>query len=478
MLKKTPYLSTLKLTSYKGLHRRILVVVVPLILISTLSGALGIVLLIRGEIWELYENSALSGLEALAGEISCRGVEKKSVKEVLVKAKHSEFRNFIWVRQGRVLFTVGDKKKSSDLLSHAETLIDNKKSAVTHIGEFGRVKGVLAAVRVDAEHVLVLFEDAGRLQSLKNNGTLIIFLLVIAGFTGVAFTMSYFITAPVLRRLSKLEQSIRLFASGKKDVRLVSDRENMDEFKVVFNSFNEMADTINKLENERRMRAEKEKALFAQLAHDINTPISILRGNAENLREYDSQISSQKKRNLYTDMLAQSIYIQSLVDDLLTMASAKASGLSVHPVKLGLDELLDSVVDTFQPVVEDRGVVIIADGSGLSVWADPVRTRQIFSNLVKNAIVHGGHVSLIEINAIQNGDNVTITVRDDGVGIPVDLEASLFEPYKKGKDGKGSGWGLGLSIVKMLSELQGGDCKYLGSFQGTSFEVVLPYGGG
>jgi len=286
--------------------------------------------------------------------------------------------------------------------------------------------------------------------------------------------MIYFIINPFLQRLHLLKKSIKMFGTGKKEVRLPGQHAKHDEFDIIFNEFNRMADTITQFEQQKRHEEEEKKALLAQLAHDINTPIAILRANAENLMEYANEINAEKKQSLYTDILAQSIYIQSLVDDLLTMASVQVSSLSVHPEAVSLDELFDSIVDTFQPLVEKKGIVIVADGKNLSVWADVIRTRQIMTNFVKNAIVHGKKVTLVEIYAKKINGKVLITVKDNGSGIPDEMVPEIFERYHKGKYQQSSGWGLGLSIVKMLSKLQGGTCKYCGSGNGAIFEIILP----
>ncbi len=174
----------------------------------------------------------------------------------------------------------------------------------------------------------------------------------------------------------------------------------------------------------------------------------------------------------YTEVLTYYIY-KSLVEDLLTVASAHTATLAIHPEKISLDEIFDTIVDTFQPVVTDRGITIIADGHDLHVWADPVRTRQILINLVKNSIMHGNTLTLIEITATQkNNKEISIIVKDNGQG----MDKEKTKKISKGQTNTSGykGWGLGLSIVRMLAEMQGGCFNFQHSGTGVVAELILP----
>jgi signal transduction histidine kinase len=148
--------------------------------------------------------------------------------------------------------------------------------------------------------------------------------------------------------------------------------------------------------------------------------------------------------------------------------------LAIHRENVSLDDIFDSIVDTFQPLVEDRGITIIADGHELKVWADAVRTRQILINLVKNSIMHGKTLSLVEISARESDGWVSIYVQDDGQGMDNIKPKRFLNGYWQ-ENGNGTrGWGLGLSIVKMLAELQGGKFFFHPSEEGVVAEIVLP----
>jgi signal transduction histidine kinase len=348
------------------------------------------------------------------------------------------------------------------------------KSSVSR-RDFGIISGILAASRPDKAHALVLMVDASRLKDLRWRGVLLISLLILASVISVIFLMSKHLVLPILERLELLKDSLARFGSGKRDARLDTCSRAEDEFDEVFQGFNSMAEKICRYEKEKARMAKEEKTLLAQLAHDINTPIAILRANAENLNVYGESLDLQARWKIQTDILAQCLYIQSLVDDLLTMASAKLAQISVNPGRVMLDDLFDSIIDTFGPVVDQKGIVLLADGNELSVWADPVRTRQILTNLVKNSIVHGGkRLSLIEIEAKEKGDMVSIVIKDDGRGIAQKDIDRLLKDFQQGIRAGTRGWGLGLAIVKMLAELQGGKCLYRGSQGGAVFEILLP----
>ncbi len=460
---------------FSGIYRKTLFITVPVVVACTLAIVVGILFMLRTAIWDIYEKSVLSGVEALAGQLSCQKGDLKKISKILESSRKSRFRYFVYGSNTKPFYWSKGTPDPQTLLHAGLNMLGTRKALAAR-GGYGHVNGVIAAARPDNEHILVLAEDARRLQGLKWRGMLIISGLIISLIIAVVLLMSRLLVIPMLKRMETLKTCISRFGSGERESRLETRPEKRDEFDEVFEGFNSMAERICEYEREMARMAGEEKALLAQLAHDINTPISILRANAENLNVYGDSLPPDKRHGIQTDMLAQCIYIQALVDDLLTMASAKVAEISVNPSMVLLDDILDSIVNTFSPVAEQKGIVLLADGRGLAVWADPVRLRQILTNLVKNSIVHGGNVSIIEIDARLKGEMVSILVRDDGQGIKADKIDTLFERFQRDANNKLKGWGLGLAIVKMLSELQGGTCLFHSSEDGAVFEVILLHG--
>ena len=109
------------------------------------------------------------------------------------------------------------------------------------------------------------------------------------------------------------------------------------------------------------------------------------------------------------------------------------------------------------------------------LWADPLRLRQIVRNLLTNATRYGGSEIWIEVSEIE--DTVVVSVIDDGEGVPVRLEARIFEAYERGHEAeetKPGSVGLGLAVSRRLADLMGGTLEYRRADGTTRFDLVLP----
>jgi len=469
------------LVGFKGMRRRILATVVLLFLLTLAAVVGGVVSIARSGAWGFYEKSLIHSLKALAGELECRGLDQAGLQRLfhrLEKEAGSAYRYYVVGQADKILFATPGSIDPERLLQQGRKLVSNRSEGLRREASMGRHRGLLAAVRLPQQAWLVLFLDAEQLRRMRRRGALLIAGILALGLLGVALTLTRQIITPLLQGFRQLTEAIRRYAAGEKGFTppRLSGGVGTEEFGEIFAEFNRMAETIDRLEEQRRQQEEKERVLLAQLAHDINTPMAILRAHAENLVEFAETLPEKRRRKPHTEILAQSVYIQALVDDLLTLASARTAALTCQPEPVLLDELFDAIVDTFQPLVAADGVVILAEGKGLTAWADPLRTRQILTNLVKNAVIHGrDDLSLVEISAASHSpEEVVITVRDDGPGIAAAELETIFEPFARGRDRRERGWGLGLTIVRMLARLQGGDCRCRNPGRGALFEVRLP----
>ena len=305
-------------------------------------------------------------------------------------------------------------------------------------------------------------------------GVVVFVVLVVLGAVGTVTYLSNRIYRPLVDRLRRLEDGLVRYGSGETTVRLEPSPDVRDEFDEVFDAFNRMARRINELERERSTRIEEERTLLANLAHDINTPITVLRGYAETLLDRGRSLPPEALAGIHAELLGQTLYVQAIVEDLLTLAGQRSAQLRIEPVPVDLDELFDNVVDTFQVLAAQRGISVFGDAGGLRAHADPIRLRQILTNLVRNALLHARGATTVELGAAREGDGTLVWVEDDGCGVPPDQVDGLFDRYSRGSGAESSGWGLGLYIVRTLAELHGGSVRYVARDPGSRFEVRLP----
>ena len=211
----------------------------------------------------------------------------------------------------------------------------------------------------------------------------------------------------------------------------------------------------------------------ASVSHELRTPLTAVVGLSHELHDNWSIYDGGDAHEIVDLIASQSSELSDIIEDLLVAARADIGTLTLQTRRLDLRAELDTVIEGHcvsgahpLPAVE------IEPGSEF-VWGDPLRFRQIIRNLLSNAARYGG--SEVTVQAFRDGNRVTVAVRDDGAGVPVDRAATIFEPYASAHDpGTQPGSvGLGLAVSRTLARLMDGDLIYTGN-GGPSFELTIP----
>ena len=460
---------------YRSLRLRWLGVMIPLALVTMGLLSLTSARLVRAVATPVILRSAETLMHSLVLHIRRAGGNRVAIRKLL--EEHLVDRNnaaLILLEKGKDPLIVGTPHGLERTLREAEELLAEADHGIV-VHDLGPLSTwTVAARKIDDRRALVSE------HRLHGPGTRywaaafgVVFAVIVVSL-GLAFALAQVIYRPLVQRLDYLENALVGFGKGQGDLRLESGDDVKDELDGVFDAFNEMADRIVELEADRDRRIEAERALLADLAHDINTPITILRGYAETLLERDAGLEPDDRKNIHAEMIGQSLYVQAIVEDLLTMAGARNAQLLLEPDVVDLDALFDAVVDSFQPMAQHRGMAIIGDADGLRCRADPVRLRQILTNLVRNALLHADGATVIELQAEVRAGGTILSVRDDGPGVPEEIVPDLFERHRRAPGLREAGWGLGLAIVRTLAELHGGEVRYRPGNPGSVFEVWLP----
>ncbi|MEU6146806.1 HAMP domain-containing sensor histidine kinase [Streptomyces sp. NPDC047081] len=208
---------------------------------------------------------------------------------------------------------------------------------------------------------------------------------------------------------------------------------------------------------ERRERVEiQRKAMVSDVAHELRTPLSTIRGWLEAAQ--DGLAASDEA--FVASLLEEALLLQHIVDDLQHLAQADAGRLRLHPEPLSLRELLDHVAAAHRGAAETAGVTLttrIEDAPTLH--ADPARLRQTVGNLLSNAVRHTPPGGTVTLRCRAESDEVVIEVADTGTGIAADDLPRVFDRFwraDKSRSRQTGGSGLGLAIVRQLTEAHGG----------------------
>jgi signal transduction histidine kinase len=231
-------------------------------------------------------------------------------------------------------------------------------------------------------------------------------------------------------------------------------------------AFNAMAERLQSNEDQRR-------SLLADVAHELRTPLSVIRGNAEGMIDglYPTDEAHLGPIVEETDVMAR------LLDDLATLSTAEAGTLALYRERVAPADLVGESVSAFRTQAVSSGVALEgrADPSLPDLDVDPVRIHEVLANLLSNALRHtpgGGSVSLTA-HASDDGRGVRFTVRDTGSGIPPDQLPLVFERFTRSADSGGAG--LGLAIAKGLVGAHGGTIEAESEpGHGTTIRFTLP----
>ena len=213
------------------------------------------------------------------------------------------------------------------------------------------------------------------------------------------------------------------------------------------------------------------------LGHDMRTPLGVLFMSAQILRQ--SKNLTEEQTAVVLRMLRSSFRLKGLVSDLFYMTQARLGGvLPIERELMDLGATCREVVDEMRGLGIDRRLDLDLIGDLAGRW-DPARLRQVFANLLQNAIQHGADATPINVTVRGHEKEVLLTVRNQGPPIPESKRKHIFEPLVRGEQEthatNSNNLGLGLYIANEIAAGHGGSIDVTSSTdEGTSFTVRLP----
>lgn len=237
-------------------------------------------------------------------------------------------------------------------------------------------------------------------------------------------------------------------------------------------------------EAELRQAFEKEKELgelktrFVSMAsHEFRTPLATILAITETLLAYRNRLTEAQINDRFEKLKDQIGHLKDIMDDVLMLARMQTRRAEFNPVRLDLDDLCRSVLDGFENNPDFNHVIDYASsGTIRPITADRKLMRQIVDNIVSNAVKYSAKGSTVEVRLSFTDDDVALTVRDEGIGIPEADLKHLFEPFHRADNvGTISGTGLGLIITKESIDLHGGTITVESQIDvGSVFTVRIP----
>jgi len=288
----------------------------------------------------------------------------------------------------------------------------------------------------------------------------------------VALTTGIRLARSIARPLGDLVDAAGKVETGDYAVRVPELGRGPGELRDLGRAFNTMTARLEADEAQRRR-------LLADVSHELRNPLAIVQGNLEAL--VDGVYPADEAH--LSPILDETRVLARLIEDLRTLSLAEAGTLALHREPTDLRVLITEVAESFQVRASGVGATLSADiAAGLPILeVDPLRLREVVSNLVDNALRYVGRGGAVRIAARVAGrvvgsgvdQAIEIAVSDDGPGIPAELLPTIFERFAKSPESRGSG--LGLAIAKAIIEAHGGTIVAESApGSGTTIRVRLP----
>lgn len=285
-------------------------------------------------------------------------------------------------------------------------------------------------------------EDIGTTTSLIKNQLIYVTLLAILFSIIIALFLSRRIAKPISDMTKKAEK----LAEGNYNVQFTTTG---------IKEIDELANTLNYLEQEVSKTDEYRRDLMANVSHDLKTPLTMIKAYAEMIRDITLNNKEKTKENLNV-IIDETDRLNILVNDILELSKLQNNQDNLNIEKFDIVELINDILKRYQIIKETENYKLILESpASIMVKADKKRISQVIYNLINNAINYTGDDLTVTIKITENTKECKIEIIDTGKGIDEkDLLNIWNRYYKKEKNHKRNvvGTGLGLSIVKNILE--------------------------
>ncbi|MBC8152282.1 MAG: PAS domain S-box protein [Bacteroidetes bacterium] len=219
------------------------------------------------------------------------------------------------------------------------------------------------------------------------------------------------------------------------------------------------------------------KSRFVSMAsHEFRTPLTVLQTSATLVEKY-AGVDQQDKRKKHLDRIQTSVkHLNDILEEFLSVGKIEAGRVDAQPADVDMAQLVSETVADMQGILKPGQTVQTHLSCPAPVWLDPSLLRKILVNLLANAVKYSGPGSVVTMRTTCAEGRLTLSVQDEGIGIPIDDQQHLFERFfRAGNVANIAGTGLGLHIVGRYVDLMGGTVSLHSVLdQGTIVTLILP----
>ncbi len=354
------------------------------------------------------------------------------------------------------IFYFSAKQENSQDNKSEQLVAINEIEQLAKMGEYEKIFEKAAELSESIRSVQVVTDVNGGIFIMC--GICIVFLIVIFGY----------VYAAILRPFDKLKSFAEKISQGNFDIPLDYERSNyFGEFTWAFDS---MRREVTKSRSCEREAIENNKTVIATLSHDIKTPIASIRAYAEGL-EANLDGTPEKREKFLSVMMKKCDEVSRLTNDLFLHSLSDMDKLKITPESFELCGFIENAVNEI--AAEHNDVRFEKPNFSAAVSADKNRLMQVTENIINNARKYAK--TDIDVFITLSDGNVLIHFRDYGKGIPDEDMPFIFDKFYRGKNcGSEQGSGLGLYIVKYITEQMNGNILLHNHNDGLEATVILP----
>lgn len=337
-----------------------------------------------------------------------------------------------------------------------ETQIESLSSRLLHAEIF----------RLDGDEYMILLDCV----RTPVDGTVYVIRYQLFAFTGIillaATLLSLFVSGRLSRPLVRINRAAKALPSGHYDSPITGG----------YREIRELSDTLSTAADELTRTDRYEKELIANMSHDLRTPLTMIMGYGEVMRDFESERTPENVQVVIDEARR----LSGIVDDLLTLSRLQSGDtLNEKRETFNLSLAIGETVERYRRMKEASNFTFTYETNGAAfVYADRAHILRVLSNLINNAVNYSANDRRVEISCITDGTHATVTVTDHGIGIDKDALPHIFERYykvDKTHNRARVGSGIGLSIVKRILAEYHTECRVESRLgEGSSFSFTLP----
>jgi heavy metal sensor kinase len=331
--------------------------------------------------------------------------------------------------------------------------------------EYGQLH--VAARRSKPFIVQVAYTDRAIKVVLRH--LLSIFAVMVPVVLFVSFSGGWLMAGMALRPVDQISRLANRISAQNLNER-IPPREVRDEL-------GELITTINGMIARLQSAFEQMRDFSASMAHELKTPLTILKGEAE--LALAKPPSPEETQRLVTTYLEETVRMSRIVDDLLTLARAEAGQMGIKKEPVKLNELIQELYEDAVILSASKQLTIrLEKNESAVVEGDEVRLRQLLRALIANAVQYTDPGGMVRITSRRIEDYVRVDVEDTGIGIPPESLDKIFQRFYRVEEARSrarGGSGLGLSVAKWIAEAHDGTLSVQSTLgKGSCFTVRLP----